>query len=73
MQSLVPCILQISMQRNSEGSMCAFLGGKVYTGLICIERPDRLDLAWNKNKVSVEAYEIHGFSFANILYLQIFL
>lgn len=73
MQSLVPCILQISMQRNSEGSMCAFLGGKVYTRLICTERPDRLELAWNKNKASVEAYETHGFSYANILYLQIFL
>lgn len=73
MQSLVPCILQISMQRNSEGSMCAFLGGKVYTRLICTERPYRLELAWNKNKASVEAYETHGFSYANILYLQIFL
>lgn len=73
MQSLVPCILQISMQRNSEGSMCAFLGGKVYTRLICTERPDRLELAWNKNKASVEAYETHGFSYANILYLHIFL
>ena len=53
--------------------MSACLVEKAYTGLICTERSNKLELAWNKNKVSLEAYETHGSSYANNLYSQIFL